>query len=245
MRTSGGPSESPGPVDPLAAAYELAATARTERERYKALEAIRGATRLLLAGDLDEEQRALLDRNIAEAAEAFLTSSTFDNRTRALQGLREAIRHRLDAVPAPGPIEVPLTVSLADGSPVPGTDPGTVPMTTEQYSQEVVRAAGYSPDLVVVSPADALAIQLLVMADGDHYAFSQQLPSFVVTTAVADGEGFVADSSALGTLFLGPFAFAAFEENAGSTNTSTVRAESSGLFVVQRPDAAASLSGAS
>ena len=29
------------------------------------------------------------------------------------------------------------------------------------YSQEVVRAAGYSPDIVVVSPSDALAIQLL------------------------------------------------------------------------------------
>jgi hypothetical protein len=110
------------------------------------------------------------------------------------------------------------------------------------YSQEVVRASGYSPDLVVVSPADALAIQLLVMSGGDSYAFSQQLPSFVVTPAVADGAGFVADSSALGTLFLGPFTFAVFEEANGTTNSSTVRAESSGRFVVQRSDAAATLS---
>ena len=45
------------------------------------------------------------------------------------------------------------------------------------FTQEVVRAAGYQPDLVVVSPADALAIQLLVMQGGDSYAFSQQLPT--------------------------------------------------------------------
>jgi hypothetical protein len=76
------------------------------------------------------------------------------------------------------------------------------------FTQEVVRAAGYQPDLVVVSPADALAIQLLVMQGGDSYAFSQQLPTLVVTTAVV-----------------------------------TVRAESSGRFVVQRADAAATLSG--
>jgi hypothetical protein len=44
-------------------------------------------------------------------------------------------------------------------------------------------------------------------------------------------------------LFLGPFSFVVFEENNGTTNTSTVRAESSGRFVVQRADAAAKLSG--
>ena len=39
----------------------------------------------------------------------------------------------------------------------------------------------------------------------------------------------------------GPFTLQAFEENAGSSNSSTVRAESNGLFRVQRPDAAATL----
>ena len=113
------------------------------------------------------------------------------------------------------------------------------------YTMEAVAAAGYSPDLIVLSPGDALAIRLLVMSSGDSYAFSQSLPDFVVTTAVADTEGFVMDSSAAGTLFLGSFTFAVFEENAGSTNSSTVRAESSGACVVQRADAIASLDGSS
>jgi hypothetical protein len=54
--------------------------------------------------------------------------------------------------------------------------------------------------------------------------------------------GFVAHA-ALGILFLSPFTLRVFEEEAGQTNTSTVRAESNGLFLVQRPDAAAMLSG--
>jgi hypothetical protein len=55
----------------------------------------------------------------------------------------------------------------------------------------------------------------------------------------------VADSQALGVLFLGPFSFATFEEANGTTNSSTVRGESAALFLVQRPDAAATLAGAS
>ena len=61
------------------------------------------------------------------------------------------------------------------------------------------------------------------------------------TPAVADGEGFVADSTAIGILYLTPTRLQAFEENAGATNTSTVRCESEGLFLVQREDAAAFL----
>ena len=53
------------------------------------------------------------------------------------------------------------------------------------YTQETVRAAGYSPDLVVVPPGDALAIQLVMVTSGDHYAFAQMMPRFVVSTAVS------------------------------------------------------------
>ena len=67
----------------------------------------------------------------------------------------------------------------------------------------------------------------------------------VISTSVNDGGGFVADTAAAGTLFLGPFTLAVFEEEAGQTNASTVRAESSGIFVVQRPDAIANLAGGS
>jgi hypothetical protein len=50
-------------------------------------------------------------------------------------------------------------------------------------------------------------------------------------------------SSAIGILFLSPFSLQSFEEEAGQTNTSTVRAESSGLFLVHRVDAICRLSG--
>ena len=84
------------------------------------------------------------------------------------------------------------------------------------------------------------------MAAGSTYAFAQSLPNMVISTSVGDGDGFVADTASAGTLFLGPFMFAVFEEDTGSTtNTSTVRAESSGIFVVQRPDAIANLAGGS
>ena len=107
------------------------------------------------------------------------------------------------------------------------------------YAQEAVRAAGYNPTLIVVSPTDALTIQLLEQASGVTYTFPQQLPTMVVSPSVDDDEGFVCDPSALGTFYVSPFTLAAFEEDAGSTNASTVRAEANGLFIVQRPDAAA------
>ena len=86
------------------------------------------------------------------------------------------------------------------------------------------RAAGYTPDLVVMSPADGLALQLLQLTGGDSYVFSQTPPRIVITPAVGDGDGFVADRDALGdALYLTPLRVQAFEENAGATNTSTVR----------------------
>jgi hypothetical protein len=55
------------------------------------------------------------------------------------------------------------------------------------FTQEVVRAAGHQPDLVVVSPADALAIQLLVMQGAT--ATRSVSSCRRVTTAVGDGSG--------------------------------------------------------
>jgi hypothetical protein len=111
------------------------------------------------------------------------------------------------------------------------------------YAQEAVATAGYTADVIALSPGDALALRLTVMTGGDTYIFATPAPTVVVSPSIDNDQGFVFDSSALGILFLGPFSLQAFEENAGTTNTSTVRAESNGLFLAQRPDAAASLSG--
>lgn len=119
-----GTADPSGPVDPLAAGFELAARAKTERERLKSLEAIRGATALLLRssqGEPDAEAARQLDRNVAEAAEAFRSgSSSFEQSIRALQGLREAIRQKLDARRAPDAVQVPLEVANSDGEPIGG-----------------------------------------------------------------------------------------------------------------------------
>jgi hypothetical protein len=113
------------------------------------------------------------------------------------------------------------------------------------YAQMAVRGEGYSPSLVVASPADALAIELLQLAGGVSYAFSQAAPAMIVSPSVSDGAGFVLDPAAAGTLYLSPSRFQVFEENAGQTNSSTARFESHGCFVVQRPGAIALLSGGS
>ena len=115
------------------------------------------------------------------------------------------------------------------------------------YAVEAVAEAGYSADIAVMSPGDGLRLRLLMLHDGSSYALPisvGMLPRVIASPGVQDGEGFVADAQALGVLFVGAMQFGTWEENAG-TNTSTVRAESSGIFVPQRVDAAAYLSGTS
>jgi hypothetical protein len=109
------------------------------------------------------------------------------------------------------------------------------------YAQEVVAEAGYDASLVVLSPGDTLALKLLQMTGGDTYAFAQGPPSVITTPTVSDDAGFVMDPGSAGTLYLSPASFAIFEEEAGSTNSSTVRFESNGLFLLQRLDAIAYL----
>jgi hypothetical protein len=48
----------------------------------------------------------------------------------------------------------------------------------------------------------------------------------------------VVDSSAFGKLYVSPISLARFEEDAGSTNKSTVRLEGHAAFGVERQDAA-------
>ena len=98
----------------------LLKAAKTSRERLKALEQIRAATALRLReADPDEEGLEQLDRNVAQAAAAYRDGTdSFEQAVRALPGVREAIRQRLDAVRADEVVEVPITVSLPDGTPL-------------------------------------------------------------------------------------------------------------------------------
>jgi hypothetical protein len=114
IRGQDGPT---GPPDPLVEALALAGRARTPRERLRALEQVRAATKLKLRGigDPDTESLELLDHNIAQAEAAYTDAPDFETAARALSGWREAILQRLDAVTAPDAIEIALVVAFSDG----------------------------------------------------------------------------------------------------------------------------------
>jgi hypothetical protein len=133
IRGTDGPS---GPPDPLAEALLLAERARTPRERLRALEQVRAATKLRLRGlDPDAEDRGLLNDNVSHAEAAYRDAPDFETAARALSGWREAIIQRLDAVVSPAAIEVPVVVMSSDGTKVEGpfSGPGTWRMRPEDY----------------------------------------------------------------------------------------------------------------
>jgi hypothetical protein len=87
----------------LGEAFKLAEKARTARERLRALEQVRRATKLRLRGvtDLDVGDHELLDNNIRAAEDAYRAAPDFETAARALSGWREALAQRLDAVRRP------------------------------------------------------------------------------------------------------------------------------------------------
>jgi hypothetical protein len=109
---------SPGTSDPLSEAFLLAERARTPRQRIRALEQVREATRLRLRlrgmEDLDADDRALLENNVRAAERAFRDAADFETAARALSGWRAAILHRLDAVRTPDGIPMQMRVAFTD-----------------------------------------------------------------------------------------------------------------------------------
>jgi hypothetical protein len=107
-------------------------------------------------------------------------------------------------------------------------------------------AAGYAPDTLVLTPAAAEALDVLVsgIASGTAdfvFAPGQFAPNIwnlnrrISKTVPAP---VVFDSTAFGKLYASPVSLARFEEAAGSTNTSLVRLETTGVFGVERQNAA-------
>ena len=107
-------------------------------------------------------------------------------------------------------------------------------------------ASGYTPDLVVLTPADAEAMDLLVsgIASGTadfvngpgQYATNPfNLRRAISKTIPATT---VFDSTAFGRLYAGPVSLAKFEETYGQTNSSTVRLELNAAFGMERQAAA-------
>jgi transposase-like protein len=130
-------------LDPLQEALELLDQAVTERQRLKALEAVRSSTVLRLkelGNHPDEEALQLLDRNVTSAEEAFRDrGESFEGAIRALQGVREAIRQKISAIKADETIETSYSLSFEgpDGRVVPGPPGKAFKMPVAQFFADV------------------------------------------------------------------------------------------------------------
>jgi HK97 family phage prohead protease len=136
-----------------------------------------------------------------------------------------------------------LDVLATAGFQAPGTDNL---IDSIRKAITTIQNAGYSPDTLILRPSDAEALDLLkatATAGESVYIFppGQTAPSVwnlqrhVSKSAAAP---VVCDASAVGRLYVAPVSLARFEENAGSTNSSTVRMETNALCNVERIGAA-------
>lgn len=108
-----------------------------------------------------------------------------------------------------------------------------------------VTAGGYSPNVLVIDAAGAESLDLTRTAGTEaFYVFGpgRFAPNevFGLNIRVSKTAGTaVVDTSAYGKLYVSPISLSRFEENAGQTNTSTVRLEGHAAFGTERTAAAA------
>jgi hypothetical protein len=112
---------------------------------------------------------------------------------------------------------------------------------------EEVAAQGYSPSILVGSPAFLINLRLALQPGTGDFLFSgTELDIGLRRVAVTGLDAvYVIDPQALGVLHLSAVTFKTFEEANGTTNSSTVRCESNGVYIVQRVGAAAEVAEAS
>jgi uncharacterized protein len=138
----------------------------------------------------------------------------------------------------------------ASGFQAPGTDNALV---SYRKAITTLRAAGYSPDTLVLTPAADEALDVMVsgitggtadfvFAPGQFSSDTFFRMRRVVSKTVA--APVVVDSQAFGTFYAGPVSLARFEEAAGKTNTSLVRLETHAVFGVERQTAAVRIAAA-
>ena len=110
-----------------------------------------------------------------------------------------------------------------------------------------LRASGYSPNLLLLTPAASETIDTMVSGiSGGTADFTfgagRFAPGTLFGLTVVESKVLAApvvmDSRANGRLFVGPISLARFEEAAGKTNTSLVRLETNAAYAVERTAAA-------
>lgn len=117
-------------------------------------------------------------------------------------------------------------------------------LTNTRKAITAAQTAGYAPDTLIIDAAGAEAIDLFQSSGPEEfYAFGPgrfapgQLFGLNVRVTKAAGTA-VVDSVAFGKLYASPLTLARFEQDAGSTNKSTVRLEGHAAFGVERTAAA-------
>jgi uncharacterized protein len=150
------------------------------------------------------------------------------------QDLRLSINEGLD--------KLVLDAIALSGFQAPGTDPLLVSI---RKAMTTIYAAGYNPDLLILTPANSEALDTLQtvgteklyvfgagrFAPGDLFGMRVRVSKTVPAAAVVDSQAF-------GRLYASPISLASFEENAGSTNTTLVRMEGHAAFGTERQNAA-------
>jgi uncharacterized protein len=132
----------------------------------------------------------------------------------------------------------------ASGFQAPGTDNILVSV---RKAMSTIMASGYSPDTLILTPANAEAIDTMVsgltggtadfvfgpgrFAPGTLFGLNVRISKTVAAAVVVDAQAF-------GRLYASPISLASFEENAGKTNTSLIRLEGNAVFGVERQTAA-------
>ncbi|MEJ7789869.1 MAG: HK97 family phage prohead protease, partial [Thermoleophilaceae bacterium] len=132
----------------------------------------------------------------------------------------------------------------ASGFQAPGTDPLLISI---RKAMTAIQAAGYNPDTLILTPQNAEALDTLratATAGEEFYVFEpaglapRSIYGLGVRISKTVAAPVVADSRALGKLYVSPVQLARFEADAGTTNRSNVRLEGHAAFGVERQGAA-------
>jgi len=143
-----------------------------------------------------------------------------------------------------------LDAVAASGFEAPGTNPLLISI---RRAMTTIMASGYSPDLLVLRPSDAEALDTLRAtgtATEQYYVFApaQLAPRAIfglnVRISKTAAAPFVADSRALGKLYVSPISLSRHEVDAGATNRANIRLEGHAAFGTERQSAAVRIAAA-
>lgn len=137
-----------------------------------------------------------------------------------------------------------LDAMAASGFQAPSTDPLLISI---RKAMTTIQGNGYNPDTLILTPANAEALDTLratAATAEQFYVFEpaglapKTIYGLNVRISKTVAAPVVADSKALGKLYVSPIELARFEADAGTTNRSNVRLEGHAAFGVERQNAA-------